>query len=309
MEVLVSDIRIGEYKFDYVHEVSISSTWQEQTVKGTITLPAKIRLKYDELKKAIKKGDRVTIDLGYNGELNRVFSGFVARVKPTVPVVIEVEDEMWKLKQILVNDKAKNETVKSFLERNIPYPIDAFDIQLPSFVANKITAAQLLDQFKQDYGFPSFFRNGKLVIGKQYDPDNYSVHIVKLNYNVVEDSLEYSEKDDVKIKVTAISNMSSGEKIEVELGDADGESRTLNFYNLPKSELEKVATQEIDRLKYNGYRGDITIFFDPFVRTGDVIELRNDEESDKTGRYWVDGVNYTFGVNGGRQQIKLGPAT
>jgi len=309
MEVLGCNIEIGSYTFDYVNEVSITSTWKEQTVKGHIILPAKIRLKYGELKKAIKKGDAVTIDLGYNGNLNRVFTGYVSRVKPTVPVEIEVEDEMWKLKQILVNDKAKNETVKSFFERVIPYKVDAFDIQLPTFVANKITAAQLLSVFKQDYGFCSFFREGKLVIGKQYDPANAREQIVKLKYNVVSDSLEYAEKDDVRMKVTAISNMSNGSKIEVELGDADGESRTLNFYNLPKAELEKVATEEIERLKYDGYRGDITTFFEPFIRMGDIVELRNDEESDKTGRYWVDGVTYTFGVNGGRQQIKLGPKT
>lgn len=310
MEVLKSYITIGDYEFDFVAEIQIESTWEEQTVKGSITLPAALRFDKGKLKTSIKKGDAVIVQIGYNDTLNTVFEGFVSRVKPSVPVVIEVEDAMWKLKQIEINDTAKNETVKSFLERNLPgYTIDCFDIELPRFVANKITAAKLLDQLKSDYGLYSFFRRGKLVVGKQYDPADYLVHIAQFNYNIAEDSLEYTAKEDVKIKVTAISNMASGEKIEIELGDPEGEDRTLNFYNLPKPELQKIAEKEMERLMYDGYRGDLTIFGEPFTRTGDVLELRDAEETDKTGRYWIDGVNYMFGIGGFRQQIKLGART
>ncbi len=306
MEILTSHIKIGSYTFDFVNEVRIESSWMEQTQKGQIVLPAALKFDKGKLRTEIKKGDTVVIKIGYNGNLNTIFEGFVARVKPTVPVVIEVEDMMWKLKQIEVNDIAKNETIKSFLSRNIPYEIDCFDIELPRFVAHKITAAQLLNELKNDYGIYSFFRNGKLVVGKQYDKETSKKQIVELNYNVVSDSLEYAEKDDVKIKVTAISNMANGTKHEIELGDPDGESRTLNFYNLPKAELQKIAEKEKERLMYDGYRGDLTLFGEPFTATGDILELRNKEESDKTGSYWIDGVNYSFGVSGYRQQIKLG---
>jgi len=310
MYVLNSNITIGEYEFDYVTEIQIESTWESQTVKGSITLPAALRFDKGKLKTSIKKGDTVSVQIGYDGNLNTIFEGFVARVKPSVPVVIEVEDAMWKLKQIEINDTAKNETVKSFLERNLPdFEIDCFDIELPRFVANKITAAKLLDQLKSDYGLYSFFRRGKLVVGKQYDPTDYAVQIVKFKYNIAEDNLEYSAKEDVKIKVTAISNMASGEKIEVELGEPDGEGLTLNFYNLPQAELKNVAEKEMERLVYDGYRGGLTIFGDPFVRTGDVLELQDAEETDKTGRYWIDGVTYMFGTGGFRQQIKLGART
>lgn len=310
MYILNSHINIGAYEFDFVSETQIESSWKEQTVKGSITLPAALRFDKGKLKTSIKKGDAVTIKIGYGDDLNTVFEGFVSRVKPSVPVIIEVEDAMWKLKQIEINDTAKNETVKSFLERNLPdYEIDCFDIELPRFVASKITAAKLLDQLKSDYGLYSFFRNGKLVVGKQYDPENYEVQIAKFGYNILDNSLEYTAKEDVKIKVTAVSNMASGEKIEIQLGDADGEDRTLNFYNLPKADLQKVAQKEMERLMYDGYRGDLTMFGDPFVRTGDVLELQDDEDTDKTGRYWIDGVTYSFGTSGFRQSIKLGART
>jgi hypothetical protein len=207
-----------------------------------------------------------------------------------------------------VNDIAKNETIQSFLSRVAPdIEFDCYAIELPRFLASKISVAQLLDQIKSDYGLRAFVRNGKVVVGKQYDPENYTVHIAELENNVLSDDLEYMVKDELKIKVRAISNLSSGKKIEVELGDKDGEERTLNFYNIAsESELQKIAQKEMERLIYDGYRGSLTFFGEPFVQHGDVIEIRDPKESDKTGRYWVDGVNYSFGVGGYRQTVKLG---
>jgi hypothetical protein len=218
---------------------------------------------------------------------------------------------MWKLKQIQVNENAKSESMQTYLQRVLNMEVDCFDVHLNKFIASKITGAQLLNQIKSDFGFPSFIRNGKLVVGKQYADSGYKHHVVTFdnatNSNVADNSLEFTSKDDVKIKVTAISNLPSGEKHEVELGDPDGESRTLNFYDISEADLKAIAEKEMDRLQYDGYRGDLTLFGEPYVEHGDVIQLQNDQESDKTGSYWVDGVTYKFGVGGIRQSVKLGP--
>lgn len=308
MDILSSHIAIGSITYDFVNQVEIESTSEELTQKGTIVLPANVKVDKSKLKDIIKRGDKTVIKLGLNGDLKEVFTGFVSRVKPTTPIEIQVEDLMWKLKQLIVNDTAKNETIQSFLSRVAPdIEFDCYDIELPRFLASKISVAQLLDQIKSDYGLRAFVRNGKVVVGKQYDPENYTVHIAELENNVLSDDLEYMVKDELKIKVRAISNLSSGKKIEVELGDKDGEERTLNFYNIAsESELQKIAQKEMERLIYDGYRGSLTFFGEPFVQHGDVIEIRDPKESDKTGRYWVDGVNYSFGVGGYRQTIKLG---
>ena len=311
MKILTSNITIGKHTFDFVHGIEVTTGWQEQTSKAVIRMPAKITVDKNELKNVFKKGDPVTIQIGYDGRLNTIFNGFIARVHPKVPLVLDCEDLMWKLKQIQVNDNAKNETMQSFLSRNIPYPIDCFDIKIPSYIASKVSAAQLLDKISQDFGLSAFVRDGKIVVGKQYAPDKIARHIIILDNstrsNVVVDNLEYTSKDDVKIKVTAISNLSSGKKVEVELGDPDGETRTLNFYNIPEPDLKAIAEKEMEKLQYDGYRGDFIVFGEPFIREGEIVEIRNDQESDKTGSYWVDGVTYKFDFGGIRQEIKPGP--
>lgn len=311
MFVLQCEISIGNYLFDFVNELVVESSWKNQTDTARITLPAALKVDRDRLSSIFKKGDAVSIRIGYDGKLNNVFSGYVARIKPTTPIAIECEDEMWKLKQVTVNSNAKSEKLQDYLQRVLPIEADCFDIVIPSFVAHNITGAQLLNEFKSDYGFHSFFRNGKLVVGKQYDPEDNTTHKVIIdnsqNSNVAGQGLEYQEKDDVKLKVTAISTMSDGTKHEVEIGNPDGEARTLNFYNVPKSDLQKLAEKEMERFNYTGYKGDVTLFGEPFVRHGQRLELYNDQSSDKTGKYFIDAVTYNYGLGGFRQQVTIGP--
>lgn len=313
MFVLQSYIKIGKYTFNFCHEITVNSSWTEQTSTAVIKLPAAIKIDKNKINETFKKGLPVTIQIGYSDNLVTVFEGFVARVKPTIPVEIHCEDAMWQLKQIQINETISNEKLGDFLARVLNVQVDAFDTTIPKLICNKITGAQLLDEIKQMYGFSSFFRNGVLVVGKQYADSGFKKHQFVIDNaehcNIVANNLEFVNKDDVKIKVTAISNMSNGEKEEVEFGDPDGESRTLNFYNVPKSELEAIAQKELDKLQYDGYRGSFTAFGEPFVEHGDVVELINEQESDKTGSYWVDGVSITFGMGGYRQDIKPGPRT
>lgn len=311
MEVLVCKIKIGKHSFDYVHEINLNSTWMDLTDGGSIKFPANLRFPNNQLKSYFKKGDVVEVEIGYVSQgLTKIFQGFVSRIHPTVPVVLDVEDLMWKLKQIKVNDVAKDETIGSFLTRNLqPYEVDAFEIDLPRFVATRITGAQLLDQLKSDFGLGVFIRNGKITVGKQYDPENVKHHVFVLDNNIIDDQLEFVTKDELKLKVTAISNNSDGTKTEVEIGVSDGEERTLNFYNLSKTDLKKLAEKEFERLLYDGYRGTFTAFGAPIVFHGDIAEMRNPNESDKTGNYYIDAVNYVHGVEGIRQIITLGSRT
>jgi len=310
MKVTQTHITIGNFDFDYVHEAEITSGWESLTDTAVIKLPANLKLDKNKLKDLIKKGDAVTISYGYEPNMHLAFAGFVTGVKPTIPIEIECEDLMWKLKQIQVNDVARNETILSFLQRNLPdFEIDSFEVDLPRFIASNISAAKLLDQIKSDFGLRSFIRDGKVTVGKQYDPEFATKHFVVLNETVKEDDLEYKSADDVKVKVIGISNMADGQKHEVEIGDPDGDSNTLNFYNIPVSQLKALTEEEAKRLIYDGWRGGLTLFGEPFVKQGDILTIQDNEDSDKVGSYWIDEVNYTVGVNGHQQGIKLGART
>jgi len=307
MKRLSAHITIGKYRFDWVNSVEIESAWKMFTDTAVIKLPAHLKINRDELLNYFKYGDRVIIRLGYDDRLQMIFAGFITEIKPSVPIEIKCEDEMWWLKQDNITYSGKRLKLSDLInELFADYKTDYIDVSIGNYYIKNLSRAKILEKLKSDFGLYSFFRGNTLVIGKVYNPDTANEHKFKLDYNVVENDLIYKRKDEVKLKVKAISNKADGSKIEIELGDENGEQRTLNFYDLDKVALKKYAEAELERLKYDGWRGSFTAFGEPFVRHGDIVELQKEGHSDQTGKYWVDKVVYSFGTDGYRQKITLG---
>ncbi len=302
-------LNIGEYRFDFVNEIEIESAWNKLTDTATIQQAQNISWKDKKLRQLIAVGNPVQIEIGYGSERDTVFSGYITELAPGVPIKITCEDEMWQLKQSSVTDNISNATITDLLNQHFSgYPHKALPVNLgSSFIIDGVSKAKILKQLNDDFGIHCFFRQGTLYAGRIYDTEYAETSAFRLGYNIIEDDLIYKRKDDVKLSVTAISNNPDGSKLEVKLGDAEGEQRTLNFYNLKEADLRSSAEREIDRLKYDGYRGSFTAFGRPLVRHGHIVEFQDVKDSDRAGRYWVDAVTYTLGTSGVRQKITLGP--
>lgn len=68
--------------------------------------------------------------------------------------------------------------------------------------------------------------------------------------------------------------------------------------------MKAIADDEIERLKYDGYKGSLTIFGNSFNH-GDIINLKDDSYPERNGRYLIKKVVTTFGQNGFRQKLEL----
>jgi hypothetical protein len=136
---------------------------------------------------------------------------------------------------------------------------------------------------------------------------NRKPHILDFQRNVISSNLEYRIKADRRLKIRAISILPNNQKIEIQLGDPDGEEHTLHFYDLPESTLRQQATATMDQLHYDGYAGDLELFGLPYIQHGDIVRLRDNAYPEREGNYLVDEVERVFGVKGYRQRIKIGP--
>lgn len=308
-----SHIEIGKYTFDYLTEVEHTSSWKNLTDTATIKLPRKLVTKQNQLlQDVIKKGDKVIIKLGYDDKLEQVFTGYVVYIKATIPVEIKLEDEMFLHKQKSVNTKFWQKASVSDVLQYVGISkfktfgnIDLGTFQIDGKIKN-ITG--VFDKIKQQYGINFFYRNDTLIVGLPYDKENAATYTFSFQHDIISHDLEYRKKEDVRIKVKAISNYSNGKKETVELGDSDGEEHTLNYYNVDISTLKARAEAEIDKLKYEGYRGKFLTFGMPKVSHGDVVNIKDIEYPERSGKFFVDSVKTTISSNGGlRQEIKLGP--
>lgn len=313
MFTLTCNITIGLLKFNYVTELEIVSAWEEMTDTCTIKLPRKLKVKELELVNVIKAGDPVKVELGYNGELRTEFVGYVRELRATIPVEVICEDSMYLLKKKAFSLSLPKGKLDDLLSEIYDGPLSVNEIEMGPFrTEKKMNGVIVLEQVKEQYGLRSFFRSDErgepvLTVGKVYadSPDRFKYAFGK---NVIENSLEFKRKEDVRIKVKAINYKDDNSKVEVELGDPDGEERTLSFYNIDsKSELEARAKEELDRLKYDGYRGSIKTFGVPACEHGDIAEINDPNYPERSGSFFIDKVVKTFGINGYRREVTLGP--
>lgn len=305
----------------------------------------------------IMRGDKISFSMGYSyyapiagdqfdrnniviKKLER-FAGYITKIMNKTPVTLICEDNMYGAKQTLVENKTWNldgsaYTLEKMLKEIVSkstFPgakdwkvvVDNFEHKVGKFTTFNVTLAQVLDEFRRNYRFESYFRNNELRCGIiRYYPDDRVTHVFQFGHgntgNIISDSLVYTRNDDIRIGIKAISinkvelqNVNSKGKarkvhkrLETIVGDKDGELRTIHFWNIETmAELEKQAKIMLPFLKYEGYRGSFKTFALPYVKHGDAVQLVNPKIPEQNGTYLVKQVDPESSTDGGRQDITL----
>lgn len=320
MYVIGFEAEIGGKKFSRLHEVQIEDSIKKLGKSARLRLPATARLERAgelvsevEVAKVFTVGDPVVIRFGYDGDLVEEFRGYVKRISPTVPLEIECEDEVYNLRRKALKKSFKSIKLNQLLtyilaDTNVELVNEVPDIQFRKFVFKRnVNAAHALEKIRKDYGLTIYFRDfGKLVVGLASETDGTVVKYT-IGQNVIKHSLEWEDEENVKLKVKAVSVSKDNKFTTKEVGDEDGEQRTLYFYNLePGADLKQRAEQEILKYKYSGYRGSLDGFLIPVCRVGNTVRLKDETFDNKEGDYLVESVKTTLSDRGGRRTVKIG---
>jgi len=312
MYVLSAKIEIQgdkSWQVPFVTSVEITRDTEKLTDECKITLPK--RIKWDgEAQIPVKRGDSIKVWTGYGEDLELAFAGYVRSVGIKTPIVLTCEDEMFKLKQMPCVKKAyKTVTLETLLKDQGLDGVKVFGEQnLGQFRVTDDTVAALLGRL-QDSGIRSFYRyeDGKPVLycGVIFERDTKPSQVFATGVNIISDSsLEQQLAANIRLCVKAVSIMPNNKKIKVEVGDKDGEHRTLHTYNKSESELKAWAEQKIKRLKVDGLKGSFTTFGYRLVDKLDAIGIKID--GNKMGVYQVQKNVIKYGTGGYRQEITLG---
>lgn len=307
----ISFVTIGSLEFDAVNSVVIEESVKTLGDKCTIKLPRNYRkLNGRNVLDYLKTGQRVEVQLGYNGLLLPEFTGYVREIESSLPLTIHCDDEFYPLKQNSLNRVWEKVSLKDVLGFIAPgYTIECPDVNLGKFQADNQSSFGVLKKLQEQYGFYSFVRENRLICQWAYDVRGFgqeheytfgSVNKPKKMPCVKANSLTYQRKEDSKVRIKAIANKDDGTKITVEMGyldkDQQASVRTLNFGDLTESELRTAAGKELQRLVYDGYTGDITGFGAPQTRAGDSLTIYDADEPDREGKYLIESVTVTYDV-------------
>ena len=179
--------------FDFVTEFECSDSWRDFTNKGKLVIPKNLyfRDQYNKLQPLhgtnvnvggfssnaplFLRGDRVTIEAGYKyfnsakrevTDTATMLRGFISKVHSRIPIELEIEDNMWLLKQTPVDTVTFKST--DTLERVLQTIIDKVnEVHGTSFSVNVTTstttgrpfamgneqAVQVLQRLQKLYGF------------------------------------------------------------------------------------------------------------------------------------------------------------
>lgn len=295
-----------------VHGIEFTSSFKEPVSRGSLEIPRNIS-NFDRrrLTEVFQRGDALTIYFGYNNKMSEEFSGYITQVSADIPIKIHFEDEMFKIKQMPVNFSGQSVTLESLLKTIVPgYELNVLDgVNLGSVRLAKTQVGPVLEKLASDWGLYTYMKGKTLVCGKYYsaNSDTPSAYF-DLERNCVSTSLNYKRKDEIRVKIKAVSTLYNGKKISIDgIGDADGDEKQLTFYNISVvAELKELAQKEYERFKQDRFDGSFTAFGIPSVTHGMKVELKSTLYDDRSGVYYVEAVAKRFDINGIRQEITLG---
>ncbi|WP_155297348.1 hypothetical protein [Spirosoma aerolatum] len=314
------EISIGKARLKGLESVTVESSVDLISDTCQITLPGMVYNKAFAIEDSIKRGDVVTVRLGYDGNLHTEFTGYLKSIHPNAPMLLECEDSAYLLRKQIADKQFKKVTVPDILkyvltqinpqltaDQQLKLVTDLSGYQYDKFTIVRSNGYEVLERIKSDFGPAIYCRGHELHCHLTYTEKRGNV-TYDFARNVEEsDGLEYVKAEDVKVKIKAIGRSKKGTKVEVEVGDPKGDLRTIQLPTVSdKVVLEKRAKELLKTLSYDGYKGAIKGWLIPVCEIGYSAKVVDVDYPDRAGTYYVNGVKTEFSENGGRRTVSLG---
>ena len=288
-----------------------------QTAKVEIASRWMFAEKGVQIKQLLHRNDPIEIHTGYGNQYVKRFDGFIRTVSPTIPVLIECDDWMFKLKNTPVKDAGyKNVKISTLLDTIIPasYGItyDILDTEIGTFTHRDANVAMILDKIKEVTGMVVYFKGKTLFIGKAYigrvgAEARKPVCQLHIQRNVKKNDLTYQDPDDLKVNMVVIIKQKGKDK-RLEYGpDVDGKIILEKVTGVTEEQAKGIAEAKTALFKKAGLKGKIGMYLLPYIEVGDVVQIVDSQYPEKNGNYFVDGTEETYNAStGGTQLLTLG---
>lgn len=307
--ILPGNERRSRIEMRKIASVSIEQSIHEVCQSAMLILPRNVpQLQREQLRTYIRRGDSIEVWLGYDGDLVKEFEGFVESVGSDTPIEVRLRDSLWKHLQRSFTKAYKDAHLPTLMQDMFgsSFELVAMDAKIgPIRFEKDCTVAKALKALSDDFGLATWLKDGKLNCGVVFDRQPRTVNY-RMEQNVRESDLKYRVADDIKVRVKAQSTLKNNEKVEVEVGDEEGELRTLNYYGITsKAELRKLAEHDLGKFKFDGYEGSVKGWGLPVAQFGDRVALRSALYPERDGEYLAEGSVITFGREGFVRELKL----
>lgn len=247
-----------EFFFDFVHSWEFSNGWDTLTSTGKIKFPKNVYVtdtatnkrtplfgKNKKTNEIFKRGDKIKIESFYvywDKNLNQnqtekytIIEGYISKVNSGMPIEIEFEDNMWKLKQIPMTNQsfALGTSVESILKdalKGTGFTVNAITSTTLAYdnsllTAENETVAQFLAKLRKDAFMFAYFRGTELRVGSLiYIESEAKNKTFRFQDNIINSDLTFSNKNDIILSAVASNHIQENTGKTTK----DGQAKTRN---------------------------------------------------------------------------------
>ena len=315
MLAMAHKIRIGRYRLGMVSSVSVKRSVETLCDTAVIVLPATYINRAIDIESRLHEGDKVEIQLGYNGSLQTEFKGYLKAIKTDDgAITLDCEDAIYLFHQALANKEHKHITVKSLLQRVVQEVDRSFAVQCDynftydKFVIKDAEAWDVLKKVQDETKANIYFRGNTLHCHPQYSEIAEPRAVVyDFAVNIEKSNLKYKRADARKYLVEVEGIGQDGKRIKTTIGKTGGEKRSVKVYGVTdQASLMQRAKEELALGVYSGFEGSFTGWLLPYCAPSYKVELRDQDYPYKNGNYYVVATEVKFSSSGGERTITIG---
>ena len=343
--ILNSDITIGTFRFSGVKEVRIKRSLRDYTDTATITIPAIGRVQQGTLqadgtvkicpgtavvknvRSLFNNNDPVTIRLGYNGDLQTEFKGFVKNRGTGLHCVINCEGYVRQMRLGMDITHYYPKTTVSELLGLISTSCPAInvvigagaDLPLLKMRLTHATGVDICNEIRKvsEGALTIFFLDPTtLWCGLRYTPyaknidpfDTGNVNY-RRGYNCIKDESlkEVEPTEPVQVILNGVTVSAQRVQTQSEASYSVRKEKTLVNNVGDINALRTMANEVQYQRNYTGFEGHIPAFLQPFAQPGYTMYIKDTDNPDLNGTYMCEGIDVSFGTGGARRNIEVGP--
>lgn len=329
---LSSKITVGNFSFKGVTEARVNRSIHSAADTCSLMLSSIARVKrknsgtnaFETLSNVFAEGDKVKVELGYNGNLRTEFEGFVKALLPGDILTIDCEGYN---RQLRLNKDLKgfyaSTSVKQLLELAVRgTDIELYvqdDIALKNITLDNAGGTDIISEIRhvcQDVVTIFFITPKKLWCGLTYtayhegiDPFDIGGVEYRLGYNCLRDNRLKIKTPSEPVQVIFSGTLATGRRISTA-----SEKKVLGnkvkavSNNLPDVEhMRQIANEMQYQKNYTGYEGRISGFLQPYCQPGYKMYLLDDRYPESAGYYMAESTEVIFGMGGAWRNVEVGP--
>ena len=228
MYTLDFEVKIGEFYLGMVDSITIHKSVELLADTCEIVLPAVRLNKALEIEEQIKRGDEVSVSIGYKEVgIKEEFKGYLQRISTDGgSIKLFCEDDLFQFRKDLPNEELKKISLSDLLSKVVKgigknYKIDcSYTWVYDKFVIRDATGYDVLKKVQEECGADIYLKDGVLhihppgeVVGKERFYD-FAV-------NIEEAELSFKRAEDKKVKVVVKAIMPDGKVKEIEVGSTE----------------------------------------------------------------------------------------